>query len=260
MAKSSTPHQTVRSAEEIGFLAGGAGRAAQAVLARLMDGGLVRVSREGLVTAVHQNGYGATTPLEAHVLAGLRGTSRPISQVVQVAMGSHEMSSLGESLVARSLLRRRGRNRPGNGRKFFGFLLFLVSIGTIPVVFAFEPKVFFLTLVLLVVGIVLMRSNKSRLTASGKAVLRYTRGHQRGGADVVALYGLRQGRHRTRTSTSDGGGGCSTSYDWSHHSCAGSSSSCSSSSSSCGSSSSCSSSSSSSCSSSSSSSCSSSSS
>lgn len=47
MSKSSTPQQTVWSAEEIGFLAGGPGRAAEAVLARLMDGGLVRVSREG---------------------------------------------------------------------------------------------------------------------------------------------------------------------------------------------------------------------
>ena len=46
MATSSTP-QAGWTAEEIGFLAGGPGRAAEAVLARLMDGGLVRVSREG---------------------------------------------------------------------------------------------------------------------------------------------------------------------------------------------------------------------
>src|SRR5690349_24479740 len=97
MAKSSTPHQ--HSAEEIGFLAGGPGRAAEPALARLMDGGLVRVSREGLVTAVHQNGHGATTRIEAFILNGLNGAGRPIGHVIGPASHSQEMGSLRQSLT-----------------------------------------------------------------------------------------------------------------------------------------------------------------
>lgn len=256
MAKSSTPHQTIWSAEEIGFLAGGPGRAAEAVLARLMDGGLVRVSREGVVTAVHQNGYGATTALEAYVLAGLHGTSRPIHQVVQVAMHSNEMAALHHGLIARSVA------RGTSGAKHTGLrvLLFVLAVASVPAAILFDAWLLVLTAVLLFLAIVVLR-NKGRLTKHGKLVLLHAYRNPRSGADQVALFGLRRGKQQPRRSTSHGGGcgsSCSSSYDWSHHSCGGSSS-CSSSScssSSCSSSSSsCSSSSSSSCSSSSSSSC-----
>lgn len=252
MSTSSTPRQTVWSAEEIGFLAGGPGRAAEAVLARLMDGGLVRVSREGLVTAVHQNTYGATTALEAYVLTGLHGAARPIHQVVQVAMRSNEMAALHHGLIARSMVR--GHN--GNGRNGLQFLLFLLAVATVPAGFAFDARLFVLTAVLVV--LIVLTRGRGRLTKHGKTVLRFAFRNPRSGADQVALFGLRQGKRHTTRSTSHGGGcgsSCSTSYDWSHHNCGGSSSSCSSSSSSCSSSSSSCSSSSSSCSSSSSSSC-----
>lgn len=221
MSKSSTPHQTIWSAEEIGFLAGGPGRAAEAVLARLMDGGLVRVSREGVVTAVHQNGYGATTALEAYVLAGLHGTARPIHQVVQVAMRSNEMAALHHSLIARSVVRRTG----GSGRGGFRALLFVLAIASFPAALLFDTRLLVLTAILLFVAAVVLR-NKGRLTSNGKIVLRYAFRNPRGSADQVALFGLRRGKH-TQRSTSHGGGcgaSCSSSYDWSHHSCGGSSS------------------------------------
>ncbi|RDI22926.1 TIGR04222 domain-containing membrane protein [Lentzea flaviverrucosa] len=252
MSKSSAPHQTTWSAEEIGFLAGGPGRAAEAVLARLLDGGLVRISREGLVTAVHQNGYGARTPLEAYVLAGLQGTARPINQVVQVAMASHEMAALAQSLIARGVVQPRW-GRPDGGRSALRVVLFLLAFISVIVAFAVESWVFVLTGMLLVVALLLRK--QGRLTADGKTVVRYAFRSARSRSEQVALFGLRPrpGRPGTKTSTPYVSSGSCGSYDWNHHGCAGSSSCSSSSSSSC--SSSCSSSSSSSCSSSSSSSC-----
>lgn len=107
MAKSSTPHRM--NAEEIGFLAGGPGRAAEAALARLMDGGHVRVSGEGLVTAVHQNGCGATTAIEARIFAGLGGAGRPIGLAVGPASTGQEMGALRRTLVDKALVRRHSR-------------------------------------------------------------------------------------------------------------------------------------------------------
>lgn len=235
MAKSSTPHQGVWSAEEIGFLAGGPGRAAEAALARMMDGGVVRVSREGFVTAVHQNGYGATTPLEAYVLAGLQGTARPLHQVVQVAMNSREMGSLHQSLVARAMVRRQW-GQPRGGISALRTLLVLLAIASAVAGIVLDARLFVLSLVLLFITFLLRK--RGRLTALGRSVVRYVMRNPRGGPDVVAVRGLRQGRHRVTRSSSDGGGcggGCGGS------SCSGSScssSSCSSSSSSCSSSSS----------------------
>ncbi|SFR28852.1 TIGR04222 domain-containing protein [Lentzea waywayandensis] len=248
MSKSSAPHQTTWSAEEIGFLAGGPGRAAEAVLARLLDGGLVRISREGLVTAVHQNGYGARTALEAYVLAGLQGTARPIQQVVQVARASHEMGALHQSLVARGMVHRQF-GRPRGGKIALRVVLFLLAFVSVFVAFAIDTRLFLLTALLVFLAILLR--NPGRLTRNGKTVWMYALRNPRSSADAVALFGLRRGKQRTTSSTPYvGTSGCS-SYDWNHHSCGGTSScsgnSCNSSSSCGSSSSSCSSSSSSSC-------------
>ena len=250
MSTSSTPHRTTWSAEEIGFLAGGPGRAAEAVLARLLDGGLVRISREGLVTAVHQNGYGAQTALETYVLAGLQGTARPINQVVPVAMASHEMAALHQSLVARAMVHRQF-GRPRGGRIALRVVLFLLAFVSVFVAFAIDPRLFLLTALLVFLAILLR--NPGRLTKNGKTVWLYALRNPRSSADAVALFGLRRGKQRTTSSSTPyvASTGCS-SYDWDHHRCGGtsscsgnscsssscSSSSCSSSSSSCSSSSS----------------------
>ncbi|MFD4675008.1 TIGR04222 domain-containing membrane protein [Lentzea sp. NPDC058450] len=247
MSTSSTPHRTTWSAEEIGFLAGGPGRAAEAVLARLLDGGLVRISREGLVTAVHQNTYGATSALEAYVLAGLHGTARPIHQVTQVAMASHEMGALHQSLVARGMVPQQW-GRPRGGKSALRVVLFMLAFVSVFVAFAIDPRLFLVTALLVFLAILLRK--KGRLTRNGKAVWMYALRNPRSSADNVALFGLRRGKQRatnTGTSTSYIASSCS-SYDWDNHSCGGgsscsssscnSSSSCSSSSSSCSSSSS----------------------
>lgn len=251
MAKSSAPHQA--SAEEIGFLAGGPGRAAEAALARLMDGGHVRMSREGLVTAVHQNGYGATTALEAFILAGLTGAGRPFGHVIGPAAHSQEMGSLQRGLVDRALVRRQWGRSPNRG---FRTLLFVLALASAVAAVIWDRNLFALSAVLLFFAF-LMRGKKM-LTPLGRGVLGHAQRNPRGKVDTVALHGfpnaprpiqIRQAKSRSTSHRSSSSSSCGGVYD--HQSC--SSSSCSSSS--CNSSSSCSSSSSSSCSSSSGSSC-----
>ncbi|MET8759013.1 TIGR04222 domain-containing membrane protein [Lentzea sp. NPDC004782] len=269
MAKSSTAHRVDQTAEEIGFLAGGPGRAAETALARLMDGGLVRFSREGLVTAVHQNGHGATTALEAFILAGLNGAGRPIGLVVGPAAHSHEMGALRDSLAGKALIRRKWGKGNG-GRAAFRVLLIFLGIGFLGAALLVDRNLLAVAVVALFVAFLLR--NKKMLTPLGKGVLGHARMNPRGRVDAVALYGLRGvvGRQRVsdlyglppnllyvtplpskKKSRSDGGScgsGCSSASSCSAGSCSASSScsssSCSSSStcsssSSCGSSSSC---------------------
>ncbi|GHH63623.1 TIGR04222 domain-containing membrane protein [Lentzea cavernae] len=104
MATPTTARGTRLSPEEIGFLTAGPGRAAEAALARLLDAGLIRVSRDGLVSAVHQNGHGATTPIEARILTQLRKPV-PFSAVVRNTANSAEMRALQQDLRGRRLTR-----------------------------------------------------------------------------------------------------------------------------------------------------------
>lgn len=272
MAKSSAAAGL--SAEEIGFLAGGPGRAAEAALARLLDGGLVRVSREGLVTAVHQNGYGATSALEASILAGSQGTARPLQQVVQTAVSSQEMGAVRYGLADRAMVRRQGGKARGGQRA----LRVLLSLGVVIAIVASATYPYFLVLAAVLLFLVILMRDNGILTAIGKGVLGHARRYPRGRVDAVALYGLRGvmghqrvcdlfglpsllfhpapvylGKQKSTSHSSCGGGGGV--YEHHHYNCGSSSSSCSSNSCSSSSSSSSCSSSSSSCSSSSSSSC-----
>ncbi|MFI6097884.1 TIGR04222 domain-containing membrane protein [Lentzea sp. NPDC051213] len=103
---------TKTTPEELGCLAGGPIRATEVALARLLDVGLIRISREGVVTAVHQPGQGPATPLEAQILNGLRAGRRTLQDVRQSAAYSAEAEGLRAHLVGRGLLRRRRSWRP----------------------------------------------------------------------------------------------------------------------------------------------------
>ncbi|MFS8105030.1 TIGR04222 domain-containing membrane protein [Lentzea alba] len=107
--------------EELGCLAGGPIRATEVALARLLDAGLIRISREGVVTAVHQPGRGPATPLEAQILNGLRGGRRTLLDVRHSAASSPEADGLRAHLVGRGLLRRRRSLRP----RLYPWLFFL---------------------------------------------------------------------------------------------------------------------------------------
>jgi uncharacterized protein (TIGR04222 family) len=97
--------------EELGCLAGGPARAAEVALARLIQVGLVRVSREGVLSAVHVHGARPATPLEAQLLNGLR-TPRHLNDVLLGTFGSAEAEGLRTHLVNQGLLRRRRSLRP----------------------------------------------------------------------------------------------------------------------------------------------------
>ena len=110
METPTTAQGTWPSAEEAGFLTAGPRRAAETVLARLIDTGLVRVSRDGLVSAVHQNGQGATTSVEARMLSHAQTAVR-FDTIVQSIARSTEIADLYRHLFSRRLMqvpRRRG--------------------------------------------------------------------------------------------------------------------------------------------------------
>ncbi|MEV6241993.1 TIGR04222 domain-containing membrane protein [Lentzea sp. NPDC051838] len=196
MAKSSTPGPDWKP-EEIGFLAGGPGRAAETALARLMDGGLVRVSREGLVTAVYQNGYGATTRIESFILNGLNGAGRPIGHVTGPASHSQEMGSLRQSLTDRAMIRRKWGKASG-GTVAFRVLLIFVGFGLLVATFAADRV--FLAGAIVAWFLAFLLRGKKMLTPMGRGVLGYARTHQRGRVDAVAMYGLRGVMGRQRVS------------------------------------------------------------
>lgn len=127
--------------EELACLAGGPARATEVALARLHDAGLVRISREGFVTAI---GSGRpATPLEAAVLASVRRTGRYLPDLVSTVAAGPEAASLRTHLIDRGLLRRRRSRRPRlyPWLFFLGALLVLAGIAgfVVPDVLALVP-------------------------------------------------------------------------------------------------------------------------
>ncbi|MGW6930608.1 TIGR04222 domain-containing membrane protein [Lentzea sp. NPDC054927] len=102
---------TTHTPEELGCLAGGPARAAEVALARLIQTGVVRVSREGVLSAVHVPGARPSTPLEAQILNGLR-TPRHLNDLLLSTFSSAEAEGLRAHLIGRGLLRRRRSLRP----------------------------------------------------------------------------------------------------------------------------------------------------
>ncbi|MDX3662401.1 TIGR04222 domain-containing membrane protein [Streptomyces sp. ID05-26A] len=104
MATPTEARDTRVSPEQIGHLVGGPQRAAETALARLLDAGLVRVSREGMVSAVHETDLGVTTAVETSILVNLRKPAR-FDLVVRKAATSAEMRALHQKLRAERLMR-----------------------------------------------------------------------------------------------------------------------------------------------------------
>ncbi len=120
---------TTHTQEELGCLSGGPPRAAEVALARLLQAGLVRVSREGVVTAVHLPAPAPTSPLEARILTDVRA-GRYLPDVLREATASTEAAALRAHLADRGLLRRRRSWRP----RLYPWLLVL-GIGLVAVGF-----------------------------------------------------------------------------------------------------------------------------
>jgi uncharacterized protein (TIGR04222 family) len=98
------------SVEEFGFLSGGPGRAAEVAVVRLLEAGLLRISREGLVSAVAATAQGAATPLEAYALGAAR-TGRTLGDLIRSTASSTALEALRQHLVGRGLLVSAGRRK-----------------------------------------------------------------------------------------------------------------------------------------------------
>lgn len=239
---------TTHTPEELGCLAGGPARAAEVALARLIQAGLVRVSREGVLSAVHLPGRGPSTPLEAQILSGLRH-GRHLNDVIHGAFSSPEAEGLRGHLINRRLLRRRRSMRP----RLYPWLFLLAPILMIAGVMSavaphllvdfldFGPPLtefpfwyFFAAAAVAVIwasvlrardpgrlrtraGYVLLKRAKRRVTAQdpvGAVAVRGLRGRI-GGVAVAGMFGLSAVAiatmpGRETTSSSSCGGGCSS--------------------------------------------------
>ncbi|MFD9739305.1 TIGR04222 domain-containing membrane protein [Umezawaea sp. NPDC059074] len=108
-----TPGRTGISPEEFGYLSGGPGRAAEVAVVRLLEAGLLRISREGVVSAVAATAAGAATPLEAYALGAAR-SGRMLGDLIKSTATSDALTALKQHLVDRGFLVSAGR------RKFWG--------------------------------------------------------------------------------------------------------------------------------------------
>jgi len=117
-----TPGRTGVSPEEFGYLSGGPGRAAEVAVVRLLEAGLLRISREGVVSAVAATAAGAATPLEAYALGAAR-TGRMLGELIKSTATSDALAALKQHLVDRGFLASAGR------RKFWGAVRTLTLVG-----------------------------------------------------------------------------------------------------------------------------------
>jgi uncharacterized protein (TIGR04222 family) len=222
-----TTYTTATTPEELGCLTGGPARAAEVALARLLHGGLIRISRAGLVTGVRLPGQGPSSPLEAQILTGLRAGGRFLGDVVSGAASSAEAASLRSHLVDRGLLRAWRSFRP----RLYPWL-FLVALGLTlgGLVEGVRPNYLAVAAAVLVLALVLRARDPGRLRTRAGHLLAKRAADRRPEhpLDAVAVLGLRGkiGRRpvaelfgltpeivrmlpgRDRRSSSCGSGGC----------------------------------------------------
>ncbi|MET1071511.1 MAG: TIGR04222 domain-containing membrane protein [Umezawaea sp.] len=115
------------SAEEFGYLSGGPGRAAEVAVVRLLEGGLLRISREGVVSAVASGAAGAGTPLEAYVLGAAR-TGRMLGDLIKSTATSEAASSLRLHLVERGLVASDSRRKALSAVRVLCFVAMFAAI------------------------------------------------------------------------------------------------------------------------------------
>jgi uncharacterized protein (TIGR04222 family) len=174
-----TGQSTRLSAEEVGYLTAGPGRAAETALARLIDTGAVRVSRDGLVSVVRQDGQGATTSLQRQVLGQLH-TALRFELVVESAAYSPEAQSLHRMLHLRKLMQHpRRRGDAWWVCAVVAGVLILLGVVTTPVFYAGA-----------LIAAVLAHWLRGRgpVTTAGRQALLQVTAHDR--VHAVALYGF----------------------------------------------------------------------
>lgn len=182
--------------EEFGYLMGGPGRAAEVAVVRLVEAGAIRISSQGLVSAVSTHRWGASSPLEASVLGSLGNGSRLLGGLIGTAAGSEQARALRHHLVGRGLLVSKARRLACGWGRFLALLM-------IPLAFAgavFE-RVDTDTLIIAVIAALLGRYLIGKLR--GPLTFRGRRSMRRAGVNVgdrpsiVAQHGL-LGRYGSR--------------------------------------------------------------
>ncbi len=186
MSTPTTAQEVRLSPEQLGYLAAGPGRAVEAALARLIDRGLVRVSRDGLVTAVHQDGQGAGTGIERCVLDLVR-TAVPLGTVVETVAHNPETRLVRDLLIQRKLMR-----LPRHHNEWWW--VYLVVAAALALFGLAVPEAFIGVVILVLVAFRLR--GRTPLAPAGKALLERTTADDR--VLAVALHGFRgkvAGRH-----------------------------------------------------------------
>ncbi|MDX3662399.1 TIGR04222 domain-containing membrane protein [Streptomyces sp. ID05-26A] len=187
MATPTAAQGTWLSAEEAGYLTAGPERAAETVLARLVDTGLARVSRAGKVSAVHQDGRGATTSIEERMLRHTRAAVS-FDSIVRSTADSAEMADLYRQLLTRGLMQVPRRND--------GWW-FSLAVAGVSVVLGFVAPVFFLG-ALIGLGFFVRQYGRGPVTKAGRDALRHVTAGDR--VHAVALHGF-SGRVRGQNVT-----------------------------------------------------------
>ena len=152
--------------EEQAFLVGGRGRAAEVAVVSLVEAGALRISREGLVSAVGRPAHG-WSPLQAHVV---RSLPRSLGDVITATAQSAEAQSLGQHLVDRGLVTPSVRRQVARRTRQ---LLIAAAVGAViaTIVLELSPGVTFGAVVAGVVGAWVLRRVGRPLTGAGRQVV-----------------------------------------------------------------------------------------
>ncbi|XVS66312.1 TIGR04222 domain-containing membrane protein [Actinosynnema sp. CA-299493] len=152
--------------EEQGFLVGGPGRAAEVAVVSLVEAGAVRISREGLVSAIGQPGHG-WSPLQARVVRSLPAS---LGDVIAATAWSAEAQSMRPHLVDRGLLTPPGRRKAA---RLVRRLLVAAAVATVVATIVLELP-FVLALGAVVAGVacsVVLGRIARPLTVAGRRVV-----------------------------------------------------------------------------------------
>jgi len=182
--------------EEFGYLVGGPGRAAEVAVVRLVEAGAIRISSQGLVSAVSTNGWGASSRLEASVLGSLANGSRVLGELITTTAGSGQAQALREHLVDRGVLVSKSRRLACAWGRFFALLVIPLAFAG-AVVERVDVDMLIFAVVAALLGRYLIGKLRGPLTFTGRRSVRRASVYATDRPSIVAQYGL-LGRYGSR--------------------------------------------------------------
>lgn len=149
---------------DLAFLSGGPQRVVESAIARLVDTGMVRTSRGGMLTAV--DGASTGDPVELAVLREIGAKPRSVATVVRKAARSKAVTRTGDGLVEQRLLVAPAAAREAQYRAVIGlFLLLAVGVARVVVGVRGGYPVTFLVMLLAGTAVLLFVLVKRRIQA-----------------------------------------------------------------------------------------------